>query len=41
MKRTITAILAIALMAVPANAIAHIETWADGYFMKNITLKAK
>ena len=29
MKRTITVILAIALMAVPANAIAHIETWAE------------
>jgi hypothetical protein len=29
MKRTITVILAIALMAVPANAIAHIESWAE------------
>gem|GEM_PF-5031554 len=27
MKKTITAILAIALMAIPTSAIAHIETW--------------
>ena len=29
MKKTITAILAIALMAVPASAIAHRESWAE------------
>jgi hypothetical protein len=29
MKKTITVILAIALMAIPASAIAHIETWAE------------
>lgn len=29
MKRTITVILAIALMAIPVNAIAHIETWSE------------
>ena len=29
MKKTITAILAIALMAIPLSAIAHIETWAE------------
>lgn len=29
MKRTITVILAIALMAIPTSAIAHIETWAE------------
>ena len=29
MKRTITVILAITLMAVPANTIAHVETWAE------------
>lgn len=29
MKKTITAILAIALMAIPASATAHIETWAE------------
>jgi|GEM_PF-5578941 len=29
MKKTITAILAIALIAIPAGSIAHIETWAE------------
>ncbi len=29
MKKTITAILAIALIAIPLSAIAHIETWAE------------
>ena len=29
MKRTITAILAISLMAIPTSAMAHIESWAE------------
>ena len=29
MKKTITAILAIALMAIPTSAMAHIESWAE------------
>ena len=29
MKKTITAILAIALMTIPTSAMAHIESWAE------------